>query len=103
MNVNSIMNYANFLGSSTKTPMLHLKCYDQWVDQMEDYLTGIDKELWRPIKSGPCRVDHVQAVVTATQGEDMTMDRLKQEGNDKMCIRELHGALPPIFYNYIRG
>lgn len=27
----------------------------------------------------------------------------KKKANDKRCIRELCGALPPVVYNYIRG
>lgn len=34
LNVSTMMNFANLLGSSTQTLMLLPKCYDQWVDRM---------------------------------------------------------------------
>lgn len=38
-----MINYANPLGFSTKTPMLLSDHYDQWRDRMEDYLTSLDE------------------------------------------------------------
>lgn len=83
------MDYTNLLGSSTKIPMLLLEYYDQWSDRMEDYLNGIDKDLWRSIDKGPYRVDRVQAMGIAAQSKDMTTTLLKKEASDKRCIGEL--------------
>lgn len=49
LNVNKMMNFTNLLGSATKVPMLILEYYDKWVYRMEDYLNGIDEEIWRSI------------------------------------------------------
>lgn len=64
MNVNTIMNYAILLGSSTNTLMLLPEYYDQLADRKEVYLTRIDEDLWHSIDKGPCRDDLVQAVGT---------------------------------------
>lgn len=64
MNVNTIMNYAILLGSSTNTLMLLPEYYDQLADRKEVYLTRIDEYLWHSIDKGPCRDDLVQAVGT---------------------------------------
>lgn len=70
---------------------------------MEDYLNGIDKDLWRSIEKGRYHEDHIQAVGTAATAKDMVAHANMQITNDKSCLRELRGALPPIVYNYIQG
>lgn len=45
LNVNTVMNYENLLGSATKILMLLPEYYDQWADHMEDFLNGIDEDL----------------------------------------------------------
>lgn len=42
---------------------------------------------------------NLQIMGTTKQSEDMAVDRLKKEPNDKMCIRELQGALATVVYN----
>ena len=51
-NMNTMIEFSHLIGYSTKIPMLILGYYDQWTDRMEDYLIGIDEDLWRCIKSG---------------------------------------------------
>lgn len=77
--------------------MLLLEYYDQWADRMDDYLNGIQEDL----DKGLYRADHVQAVGTIVESEDLTITHVKQEANDKICIHELQIALLPIFYGYI--
>lgn len=45
----------------------------------------------------------VQAVGNVVAAKDMITQGNKKNANDKRCVRELQGALPPIVYNYIRG
>ena len=40
---------------------------------------------------------------TSTNSEDMITRGNKMTENDKKCMRELRGALPPVVYNYVRG
>lgn len=61
---------------------------------MEDYITGIDEDLWHPMKDGPYHVGVVEVVGIAAQNESMNATRLKKETNEKMCIREMRRALP---------
>ncbi|CAI9263793.1 unnamed protein product [Lactuca saligna] len=103
MNVNTMMNYANIISSSIKTPMLLPEYYDKCVDRMEDYLNGIDDDLCHPIRDGPFCANTVEDVGTATHDDIFIVTRLKKEVNDKRCIRELRGDLPLGFYNYICG
>lgn len=103
LNVNTMMNYKNLLGSATKISMLIPKYYDQWADQMEDYLNGIDEDLWRSIDKGPQREDPVQVVGNAKAAGYMVALANKQKTNDKKCLRELRGALLPVVYNYVHG
>ena len=34
---------------------------------------------------------------------NFALQKGRREANDKKCIRELRGALPPIVYNYVRS
>lgn len=70
---------------------------------MEDYLTRIDEDLWCPIKSGPYQVNDVEAVGTVAKNENVTIDQLNKEANDKRFIQVLRGALRLMVYSYIRG
>lgn len=45
LNVNTMMNFVNFLGYATKIPMLIPEYYNQEVDHTEDYLNVIDEDL----------------------------------------------------------
>lgn len=82
---------------------MHLEYYDQWADCMEDYLNGVNEDLWCPIIGGPFSATAIEFVGSAAQNYKMIVTRLKKKENDKMCIRELRGALPPVIYNYIQG
>lgn len=77
------MNFANLLASSTKTIMLLPQYYDQLANRMEDYLIGIDEDLWPPIKSGPYRESVVKVVGGAAENESVTIDQIKKEANEK--------------------
>lgn len=83
--------------------MLLLEYYDQQVDLMEEYLNGIDEDLCRSIEEGPYHVGAVEVVGSTTSNESLTVGRFRSEANDKICIRELRGALPPIVFNYVHG
>lgn len=70
---------------------------------MEDFLIWINEDLWGLINNGSYRANVVKAIRITARNESMTATRLKQEANDKRCIRKLRGALPPVIYNYLRG
>lgn len=48
-NMSTMNSYSHLLGSPTKIPMLIIDFYDQWVDHKDDYLNGIDEDLWKCI------------------------------------------------------
>ena len=83
--------------------MLIPEYYDQWADRMEDYLNGLDEELWNCINGTvqpPSNVKNIGSFgTTSAVGDKQT----RLEKHEKHCMRELRGALPPVVYNYIRG
>nr|KAJ0207989.1 hypothetical protein LSAT_V11C500266000 [Lactuca sativa] len=71
--------------------------------RMEDYLNGIDEELWNCINGtvqAPANVQSIGSFATSTEVAEQ-QNRLKK--NEKRCMRELRSALPPVVYNYIRS
>lgn len=70
---------------------------------MDDYLKGIDEDLWKSIDKGPYHDDLVQAIGNVGAAENMVAHGNKRKANDKKCLCELKGALPPIVYNYVSG
>lgn len=70
---------------------------------MEDYLNGLDEELWKCIigtVQPPLNVQNIgSSGTTSAVGEQ----QIRLEKHEKRCLRELRGALPPVVYNYIRG
>ncbi|CAI9302889.1 unnamed protein product [Lactuca saligna] len=102
-NMHTMTSFSHMLVSSTKIPMLIPKYYNQWVDHMEDYLNGLDEELWDCIDGNnlpPRNVQNIGSFATSQTVNDHT-ERLKK--NEKICMRELRGALPPVVYNYVRS
>lgn len=63
----------------------------------------IGEDLWSSIENGPYCVDLIQAVGNVGTAEDMIAQGNKKKANDKCCHHELHRALLPVVYNYIRG
>ena len=101
-NLNSMTSFSHLLGSSTKIPMLIPEYYDQWADRMQDYLNGLDEDLWNCISgeiNPPATVQSIGASSSSSEVENQS-NRLKQL--EKKCMRELRGALPPVVYNYVR-
>ncbi|CAI9282803.1 unnamed protein product [Lactuca saligna] len=89
-----------FIGSATKILMLIPEYYDKWADWMEDYLNGIDENMWKSIKEVNYRKDLVENV--GSVGTDANM--VSQANTRKACdLRELRGSLPPFVYSYVRG
>lgn len=70
---------------------------------MDDYLTGIDEDLRRCIKSGNFRPSMLNEVGSVGSSADVNAQANKKKENDKLCMRELRGALPPVVYNYVCG
>ena len=83
--------------------MLIPEYYDQWADHMQDYLNGLDEELWNCISGEITPPTNVQPIGSSSSnfGVDNQTNRLKQL--EKRCMRELRGALPPVVYNYVRS
>ena len=102
-NMNTMTSFSHLLGSSTKIPMLIPEYYDQWADRMEDYLNGIDEELWNCIDGTVQAPANVQQIGSSTASPDVEDQRKRLKNNEKRCMRELRGALPPVVYNYIRS
>ena len=72
-NMNTMTSFSHLLGSSTKIPMLIPEYYDQWADRMEDYLNGIDEELWKCIDGtvqAPVNVQSIGLSTTSTEVAD---------------------------------
>ncbi|XP_023771670.1 uncharacterized protein LOC111920326 [Lactuca sativa] len=96
-------SYSHLLGSSTKIPMLILEYYDQWADRMEDYLNGLDEELWdciNGIVQPPVNLQNIGSFATTSAVGDQ---QTRLNNNKKRCMRELRGVMPPLVYNYILG
>lgn len=70
---------------------------------MEDYLNGIDEDLWRCITSGDCHPWWLEQVRTVGSSIDVFLQADKQKANDKKCLCELRSALPWVVYNYVCG
>ncbi|CAI9292979.1 unnamed protein product [Lactuca saligna] len=67
---------------------------------MEDYLNGIDKNMWKSIKDGNYREYLVENIGTVGTDVDMVTRANTRKACDKKALRELRGALPPFVYNY---
>ncbi|KAL7592013.1 hypothetical protein Lser_V15G31779 [Lactuca serriola] len=102
-NMNTMTSYSHLLGSSTKILMLIPKYYDQWVHHMEDYLNGIDEDLWKCIIGKVHSLTMLQNVGTVAASKDVAQQAEKPKKNEKRCMRELRGALPPVVYNYLHS
>ena len=102
-NMNTMTSFSHLLGSSTKIPMLIPEYYDQWADRMEDYLNGIDEELWNCIDGTVQAPANVQPIGPSTASAEVADQQKRLKNNEKRCMRELRGALPPVVYNYIRS
>lgn len=93
-NMNTMTSYSHLLGSSTKIYMLILEYYDQWADHMEDYLNGINEELWKFITDDVHPSFVVQSVGTSATNQNVNEQTEKLLKSEKRCMRELRGALP---------
>ncbi|XP_023745018.1 uncharacterized protein LOC111893181 [Lactuca sativa] len=102
-NLNSMTSYSHLLGSSTKIHMLIPEYYEQWSDRMQDYLNGLDEELWSCISGNVTLPKNIQPIGSSscTTSVENQSDRMKKL--EKRCIRELHGALPLVVYNYVKS
>ena len=70
---------------------------------MEDYLNGLDEELWNCIKGTVLPPQNVQNIGSSGTTSVVEEQQTRLEKHEKRCMRELRGALPPVVYNYIRG
>ncbi|XP_052622370.1 uncharacterized protein LOC128127731 [Lactuca sativa] len=65
-------SFSHLLGSSTKIPMLILEYYDQWADRMQDYLNGLDEDLWNCISgeiNPPATVQSIGASSSSSENK----------------------------------
>ena len=51
---------------------------------MEDYLNGIDEDLWKSIENGPYRAELVKVVGNPGAAEDMIAQGNKKKANEKI-------------------
>lgn len=56
---------------------------------MEDYLNGMEIDLWRSIDKGPYRTNILEGIGSVGQNESVTTNRLKSQENEKICMKEL--------------
>lgn len=103
VNVKTMINVANLLGSATQIPVLICEYYDQWFDRTGDFLNVIEEDIQRSIETGPYRADLVKVVGNAGAVQDMIAQVSKKKAIDKRCLPEMRGALPPIFDTYVHG
>ena len=75
--------------------------YDQWADRMQDYLNGIDEELWKCITDDVIPPLSVESIGTWSSTPSVTEQSEMLKKNEKKCMRELRGALPPMVYNHV--
>ncbi|KAL7614205.1 hypothetical protein Lser_V15G05372 [Lactuca serriola] len=70
---------------------------------MEDYLNGLDEELWNCISGNLNPPSNVQSVgaSSASSGVENQNERMKKL--EKRFMREMRGALPLVVYNYVRS
>lgn len=68
---------------------------------MQDYLTGIDEDLWRSVKSGNFHHSMLTKIRNVGSFADVATQTDKYKSNDKRCMHELREALPPVVYNYV--
>lgn len=68
---------------------------------MEDYINGIEEDLWHCVMGGNYHPGRLEQVGTAGSFADVSLQADKQKANDKKCLRELHGALKPVVYNFV--
>ena len=54
---------------------------------MEDYLNGIDKDLWHSITSGNQRPGTLEQIGTTGSFVDVALQADKQKANAKKCLR----------------
>ncbi|XP_023742160.1 uncharacterized protein LOC111890233 [Lactuca sativa] len=101
-NMNTMTSFSHMLGSSTKIPMLIPEYYDHWANRMEDYLNGLDEELWSCISGTAQPPSNVQYIGSSGSTPAVTEQSSILKNNEKRCMRELRGALPPVVYNYVR-
>ncbi|XP_052622499.1 uncharacterized protein LOC128127833 [Lactuca sativa] len=86
-------SFSHLLGSSTKILMLIPEYYDQWADRMQDYLNGLDEDLWNCISgeiNPPATVQSIGASSSSSEVENQS-NRLKQL--EKKYMRELRVEL----------
>ena len=81
--------------------MLIPECYEQWADRMHDYLNHIDEDMMKLINKGLFLPEMLLAIGTDPTFEDIRTQGNKMKENDKSCLRDLRGALPPVVYNYV--
>lgn len=70
---------------------------------MEDYLNGINENIWKSIKEANFRQYLVQNVGNVGAVAQMVVQASTRKTCDKKALRELRGALPPVVHNYVHG
>ncbi|KAI3493173.1 hypothetical protein L1887_42163 [Cichorium endivia] len=98
----NMLNYANLIGSATKTRVLVTSYYDYWAGRMKDYLIGLDKDLWRSVSEGP-HTDIAGRFVVPDGEEAVVLNTadLKKIENDERAMRELRSGLGPDVSHHI--
>ena len=109
MNTN-LVQMMNLMGSNNRAPILMPEEYHQWANRMEDYLYGLDPDVWRSIEIGPCvpttdSNSSLQSRLIASENVPgaLTSDEKKMISNDMRCKRELKLAIPTNIFALIQN
>ena len=70
---------------------------------MEDYLNGIDEDLWKCITVDIESSGSLQNIGYVASSPEVSNQAERKKRNVKKWLPELRGALPPIVYNYVHG
>ncbi|XP_052625954.1 uncharacterized protein LOC128132971 [Lactuca sativa] len=82
-NLNSMTSFSHLLGSSTKIPMLIPKYYDQWADRMQDYLNGLDEDLWNCISGEINPLATVQSIGVSSSSSEKPFNTKNKSSDSK--------------------
>ena len=63
---------------------------------MQDYLNGLDEEVWSCITGKSTPPPNVQAIGSSSETSSVTDQTDRLHNLEKWCMRELCGALPPV-------
>ena len=77
--------------------MLIPEYYDQWADRMQDYLNGLDEELWKCITGDLNPPTNVQPIGSSSGNSEVENQSDRLKNLEKRCVRELRELFLQLF------